>query len=79
MYQRKTDGPSCVLAWVIVGVLINIFIVAFFFFFWWLWVAQDLEVSQRACVVKPHVDLGDRLVAMVFEVREASSRAAVAR
>jgi hypothetical protein len=43
MYQRKTDGPSCVLAWVIVGVLINIFIVAFFFF-WWLWVAWDLEV-----------------------------------
>jgi hypothetical protein len=43
MYQRKTDGPSCVLAWVIVGVLINIFIVAFFFF-WWLRVAWDLEV-----------------------------------
>jgi hypothetical protein len=42
VHQQKTDGSSCVLAWLIVGVLINIFIVAIFFF-WWHWAARVLE------------------------------------
>jgi hypothetical protein len=40
---------------------------------------EEIEVARCAREVEPHVELGDRPVAMVFEVEEASSRAAAAR
>jgi hypothetical protein len=65
-----------VLAWLIAGVLLNIFIVAPFFF-WWHWVVaawelKELKVTRCTREVELHVQLGDRSVAMVFKVGEAS-------
>jgi hypothetical protein len=74
--STKTDGSSCVLAWLIAGVLLNIFIVAPFFFWWhWAvaaWELKELEVTRCTREVELHVQLGDRSVAMVFKVVEAS-------
>jgi hypothetical protein len=74
-----------VLAWLIAGVLISIFVIALFFF-WWHWASwhrvatarelEEVEAAWRSREVELHVELGDRSVAMVFKVMEASSRAA---
>jgi hypothetical protein len=76
-----------VLAWLIAGVLISIFVIALFFF-WWHWAAwhrvaaawelEEVEATRCSREVELHVELGDRPMAMVFGVMEASSRAAVA-
>jgi hypothetical protein len=70
VHQRKTDVPSYVLAWLITGVLISIFIVAHFFF-WWHWAAwrraamvwelEEVKVVRCAWEVELHVELGDSL------------------
>jgi hypothetical protein len=62
--------PSYVLAWLITGVLISIFIVAHFFF-WWHWAAwrraamvwelEEVKVVRCAWEVELHVELGDSL------------------
>jgi hypothetical protein len=77
-----------VLAWLIAGVRINIFVVALFFFGWcWAaqrraavaWELEEVEVVWCAREVELHVELGDKPVATAFEVREASSRVVAAR
>jgi hypothetical protein len=72
-------------SWLIVGILINIFIVVLFFF-WWRWAvwrraaaAWEVEATRCAQEVELHVGLGDKPVVMVFEVGEASLRAVAAR
>jgi hypothetical protein len=77
------------LAWLIIGVLVNNFVVAPFFFFWWHQAAwhrvaavrelNELEVTQRAWEVESHIQLGDRLAVLAFKVGEASLRAVAVR
>jgi hypothetical protein len=87
--SAKIDGSSYLLAWLIIGVLVNNFVVAPFFFFWWHQAAwhrvaavrelNELEVTQRAWEVESHIQLGDRLAVLAFKVGEASLRAVAAR
>jgi hypothetical protein len=87
--SAKIDGSSYLLAWLIIGVLVNNFVIAPFFFFWWHQAAwhrvaavrelNELEVTQRAWEVESHIQLGDRLVVLAFKVGEASLRAVAVR